>query len=256
MSIMISRRTFAESAACGLAGSVLGLAGTGCLSLQEAKLSLSAFKYAQSTISEDFVYRGGSRSRRVPISFLFYMIEMDGRRILVDTGCDSIRGFKLEHFIPPVSLLKRNGITPESISDVIVTHAHRDHIGCVPYFKNAVIHIQKSEAVAGAKYLGGLHVEPFDESKTIYGRIEVKKIAGHSIGSSIVIVRHQDRRIVLAGDECYVRGCLDRKIPTGASCNPNKSEEFIRTYSSGEYEVHLYHDFSILPGQNGVLKLI
>ena len=32
--------------------------------------------------------------------------------------------------------------------------------------------------------------------------------------------------------------------------------ERIRTYSSGEYEVHLYHDFSTLPGQNGMLKLI
>ena len=99
-------------------------------------------------------------------------------------------------------------------------------------------------------------VIPYEVSRTIYDRIEVKRIAGHSIGSSIVIVRHQDRRIVLAGDECYVRGCLDRKIPTGTSCNPKKSEEFIRTYSSGEYEVHLYHDFSILPDQNGVLKLI
>lgn len=253
---MITRRTFAESAVLGLSGVVLGSAGVGCLSVHEAKLSLYAFKYAQSTISENRVYRGGSKSRRIPISFLFYMIEVDDRRILVDAGCESIRGFKLEHFIPPVALLKRYGITPESISDVIVTHAHRDHIGCVPYFKNAAIHIQKSEALAGAKYLEGLQVQTFDESRMITDLIEVKKIAGHSIGSSIVIIRHQGRRIVLAGDECYVRSCLERKTPTGASCNPEKSEEFIRTYSSGEYEVHLYHDFSTLPDQNGVLKLI
>ena len=249
---MVTRRIFAESAVLGLAGFV----GTGCLSVHEAELSLYAFKYAQSTISEDRVYRGGSKSRRVPISFLFYMIEVDDRRILVDTGCESIRGFKLEHFISPVALLKRYGITSECISDVIVTHAHRDHIGCVPCFKNAVIHIQKSEAAAGAKYLEGLFVEPFDEGRMIADRIEVKKIGGHSIGSSIVIIRYRGRRIVLAGDECYVRGCLDRKIPTGTSCNPKKSEEFISTYSSGEYEVLLYHDFSTLPDQNGVLKLI
>lgn len=70
------------------------------------------------------------------------------------------------------------------------------------------------------------------------------------------IIHHKGRRIVLAGDECYVRGCLDRRIPTGASYNPEKSEEFIRTYSSGDYEVCLYRDFSTLPDQNGVLKLI
>ena len=253
---MLTRRKFAETAVCGLVGSVWGIAGTGCLSIRDAKLSLYSFKYGQSTIAENRVFRNGLKSRRVPISFLFYMIEIDGRRILVDTGCDSIRGFKMEHFITPVALLKRYGITPESISDVIVTHAHHDHIGCVHHFRNAVIHIQKDEARAGAKYLKGLQVEPFDENKTIADCVEVKKIAGHSIGSSIAIIRHQDRRIVLAGDECYVRDCLDRKIPTGASRNPQRSEDFVRKYSSGEYEVHLYHDFETLPDQNGVLKLI
>jgi glyoxylase-like metal-dependent hydrolase (beta-lactamase superfamily II) len=253
---MVTRRKFAESAVCGLAGSVWGVAATGCLSVKEAKLSLYVFKYGQSTIAENYVFRNGLKSRRVPISFLFYMIEMGGRRILVDAGCDSMRGFRMEHLITPVALLKRYGITPESISDVIVTHAHHDHIGCVHYFRNSVIHIQKDEARIGVKYLKGLQVSPFDESKTIAPCIEVKKIAGHSIGSSIVIIRNQDRRIVLAGDECYVRDCLDRKIPTGASRNPQKSEEFVRAYSSGEYEVHLYHDFATLPDQNGMLKLI
>jgi glyoxylase-like metal-dependent hydrolase (beta-lactamase superfamily II) len=226
---------FAESALRGVAGCVLGLSGTGCLSLHEAKLSLYAFKYAQSTISENRVFRGGSKFRRVPISFLFYLIELGDRRILVDTGCNSIRGFKMEHFITPVALLERYGISGESISDVIITHAHHDHIGCVSYFRGAVVHIQKDEASAGAKYLKGLQVETFDEGCRIAECVEVKKIAGHSIGSSIAIIHYQGRRIVLAGDECYVRACLDRRIPTGASRNPKKSEEFIRTYSGVEY---------------------
>jgi glyoxylase-like metal-dependent hydrolase (beta-lactamase superfamily II) len=253
---MLTKRKFAQTAVCGLVGSVWGIVGTGCLSVRESKFSLYALKYGQSTIAESYVFRNGLKSRRVPISFLFYLLEIDGKRILVDTGCESLRGFKMEHFITPVELLKRYRITPESISDVIVTHAHHDHIGCVHYFRNAVIHIQKDEAAAGAKYLKGLQVEPFDETKTIADCVEVKKIAGHSIGSSIAIIRHQDRRIVLAGDECYVRDCLDRNIPTGASRNPQKSEEFVRTYSSGEYEVYLYHDFAMLPNQNGALKLI
>ena len=104
-------------------------------------------------IAENYVYRNGLKSRRVPISFLFYMIELDGRRILVDAGCDSMPSFAMEHFITPVALLNRHGISTESISDVIVTHAHHDHIGSVPHFGNATIHIQKDEAAAGAKYL-------------------------------------------------------------------------------------------------------
>ena len=255
---MTTRRKFAESVVLGLSGTVSGLAvmGCRCKPVQSSELSLYAFKYAQSTIAENRVYRGASKSRRVPISFLFYMIELGRRKILVDTGCESISGFKMDHFITPVALLERYGITPGDISDVIVTHAHRDHIGCVPHFRKAVVHIQRDEAAVGAKYLKGLSVDLFDADRAVADVIEVKKIAGHSIGSSIAIIHHKGRRIVLAGDECYVRGCLDRRIPTGASYNPEKSEEFIRTYSSGDYEVHLYHDFSTLPDQNGVLKLI
>ena len=253
---MIARREFVESAVCGLAGGVIGFWGTGCVGMPPANLSLLAFKYGESTLPESMVFRNGSKSRRMPISFLFYMVDLGGRKILVDTGCDSMPGFKMEHFITPVELLKRHGYSPDGISDVIVTHAHHDHIGCVQHFKKATVHIQKDEASVGAKYLKGLRVETFDEGCRIAERVEVKKIAGHSIGSSIAIIHYQGRRIVLAGDECYVRACLDRRIPTGASRNPKKSEEFIRTYSGGEYEVHLYHDFSTLPGQNGVLKLI
>ena len=253
---MIARRAFMESVACGLAGGAAGLLGAGCTTVPPSKLSLLAFKYGESTLPESMVFRNGSRIRRLPISFLFYMVDLGDRKILVDAGCDSMPHFKMEHFITPVELLKRHGFSPDDISDVIVTHAHHDHIGCVQHFKKATVHIQKDEASAGAKYLKGMRVETFDEGCRIAECLEVKKIAGHSIGSSIAIIHYQGRRIVLAGDECYVRACLDRRIPTGASRNPKKSEEFIRTYSGGEYKVHLYHDFSTLPGQNGVLKLI
>ena len=71
---------------------------------------------------------------------------------------------------------------------MIVTHAHRDHIGCVPHFRKAVVHIQRDEAAVGAKYLKGLSVDLFDADRAVADVIEVKKIAGHSIGSSIVII--------------------------------------------------------------------
>ena len=254
---MITRRKFIGSAACGAAGGVAaGLFGSGCMGMPPAGLSLYAFKYAESTLPESMVFRNGSKSRRVPISFLFYMADIGGRRILVDTGCDSMPGFEMEHFIAPVELLECHGCSPGDISDVIATHAHHDHIGAVSHFAKSTVHIQKDEAAAGAKYLKGLQVETFDDCKTIAGVLGIEKIAGHSKGSSIVHVRHQDRRIVLAGDECYVRACLERRIPTGASCNPMNSEAFVRTYSGDEYEVHLYHDFSILPGRNGMVKII
>ena len=252
---MITRRRFALFTGCFLSGSIASKLGVGCVSVPLANFSLTVFKYGQSTLPESWAYQNGSKSRRVPISFLFYMIDTGKRKILVDAGCDSMPGFEMEHFITPVKLLHRYGLSPDDITDVVITHAHHDHIGGVAHFKKANIYIQKDEARLGAKYLKGMRVQTFDECYKINDFIEIKKIAGHSIGSSIVIIHHQDKPIVLAGDECYVRKCLDEKIPTGVSCDLKRSEEFIRTYSSNEYDVLLYHDFSILPNQNGALCL-
>jgi glyoxylase-like metal-dependent hydrolase (beta-lactamase superfamily II) len=213
--------------------------------------SITAFKYAQSTLSESSIFRNGSRDRRLPISFLFYLIEDGANKILVDVGCDFMPGFKMEHFIRPSELLKRYGILTGDISTAVITHAHHDHIGAVASFKNTTIVIQQDEAAKGEKYLKGLRVETFKDKFEIAPGIDVLKIGGHSVGSSIVQLKSERKTHILAGDECYVRACLERKIPTGASFNPKKSEEFIRKYSSPSYEVHLYHDFSTLPGRNG-----
>ncbi len=60
------------------------------------------------------------------LSFSQYLIEADGRRILVDTGPAGIFGPTTGWLAPT---LARLGITPDSIDALILTHAHVDHIG-------------------------------------------------------------------------------------------------------------------------------
>ena len=50
------------------------------------------------------------------------------------------------------------------------------------------------------------------------------------------------KNYIIAGDECYLRECLTKKIPTGSSFNKDSSIEFIEKYSQKEYTVLLCHD--------------
>ena len=48
-------------------------------------------------------------------------------------------------FKKPVDVLKEYGLSPNDITDVIITHSHHDHIEAIRYYENATIHIQKDE---------------------------------------------------------------------------------------------------------------
>ena len=72
--------------------------------------------------------------------------------------------------------------------------------------------------------------------------IKAVKIGGHSKWSSIVEITDSYKKYIISGDECYMRECLTKQIPTGISCNPEKSRAFIQKYGKGEYTVLLCHD--------------
>lgn len=83
------------------------------------------------------------------IAFPFHpvLIDWNGRYLMLDTGNDGLGG------VP--QLLKNGlaevGIQPEQVHDVLLTHAHADHIsGCAnaegkPFFPNATYHISVDE---------------------------------------------------------------------------------------------------------------
>ncbi len=82
------------------------------------------------------------------------LIELDERKILIDTGIGDKQGEKFrKHFVPHgedslLNSLKELGFGPEDITDVILTHLHFDHVGgavyrneageLLPTFKNAI----------------------------------------------------------------------------------------------------------------------
>ena len=216
---------------------------------------LFAVKYGETDINEAMAYRGGDKSVKVPISLIVYLIETERRKILIDAGCDSMPGYELRNFSSPTETLRRAGISPEEITDVVLTHAHHDHAEAAHHFKNAVIHIEKDEYKAAKCFLpDGLFVNVFENEIELDG-VRAMKISGHSWGSCAVEFSYHGKPYVICGDECYVRRCLAEKICTGASVCPEKSLAFLYKYGSGDYVTLLCHDGEILKGQNGVLAL-
>lgn len=199
--------------------------------------------YGRSTLPEDQIFQGGSKEKARPILFMVYLVRTENRQILVDAGCETMPGFVMEDFIGPVAALQKMGVTPEDITDVVITHAHHDHIECVRRFPNALVHIQREEYAAGKEYFSPeQRLSIFDEGEEIDNGLRVVRIGGHSIGSCVVEIDGEDQTVVLAGDECYQRECLLRKIPTGVSFSPEKSRAFIEKYSGDSYRVLLCHD--------------
>lgn len=210
--------------------------------------NIIALKYGESVLGENCIFRGGRSDRRLPISFVIYLIRTKDKNILVDAGCDDGAGFPMSVFQKPSDVLREYGLKPLDVTDLVITHAHHDHVQAACHYKNALIRIQKDEYAAAKKYLPeGVEVRLFDEECAVCDGVLVKKIGGHTAGSSIV----QVGQYVLCGDECYYRQCLTDQILTGATCSEERSRQFLETYGDGRFVPLLFHDPSILPGRVG-----
>ena len=218
---------------------------------------LTVLKYGDTVFGENYIFMGGSKESLLPITFCIYLVETENRKILVDAGCDDGSGFPMSVFCTPTEALAGIGLTASDITDVIITHAHNDHIQAVHHFDNANIYIQKDEYEAGKKYISeGFKVITFDEGCDIDGEVFVKKIGGHSKGSCIVLFENGGKTVVLCGDECYTNQNIKEKIPTGASKCREISNAFIEEYSKEKYRVFTCHDPNIYRGQVGAWRIM
>ena len=200
-------------------------------------------KYADTLMPKSWVYEGGSKDDKIPIIFSVFLVLTENKRILVDAGCETMQGFAMRNFKSPMVVLEEIGYKTEEITDIVLTHAHHDHIECVKYFKNATVHIQCDEYEIGKKYLSeNTDVLTFCDQKEIDEGVKAVKIGGHSIGSCVVECQKDGKTFVLCGDECYSFYNLINKVPTATTSSPQKSKMFIDKYSKSPYECLLCHE--------------
>lgn len=208
-----------------------------------SEIKITPVVYGKSVLGEDQIFKGGLKEKVRPIDFKIFLLQTKEKNILVDVGCDTMPGFDMKDFIGPVSALENLGIRPGDITDVIITHSHHDHIDGARHFEAADVYIQKDEFESGKGYLSqNKNVITFDETFEVCEGVKTVKIGGHSKGSCIVEIKTDGKKYIICGDECYKRECITNQIPTGASYCPEKSFEFIKKYSSSEYNLLLCHD--------------
>ena len=113
---------------------------------------------------------GAPKDQQIDIAMVFWVIQGGGHTILFDSGFHREKWFKDFHivdYVAPDKLVEQMGIAPASVTDVIISHAHWDHMGGIDLFPNATIWIQQREFeyYTGAAWQSGGHnggIDPED----------------------------------------------------------------------------------------------
>ena len=98
------------------------------------------------------VLYGAHNQGTIKLPYCYVVLKSDDRTIMVDVGYNFKEygktladRFGVVNWRDPITVLSEVDVSPEEVTDVIITHAHFDHFGNVEDFPNARFHIQESE---------------------------------------------------------------------------------------------------------------
>ena len=164
------------------------------------------------------------------------VVRSGGRTILIDSGLGSeFPGFPRAGQL--AGRLDAAGIDPASVTDVVLTHLHMDHIGGLlvdgvkeRLRKDLRIHVAAAEVkfweqpdfsrtampegfpdalrAAAKRFLKeyGTQLCPFDEQHEVAPGVVVRRTGGHTPGHSVVRVASGGDRLMFAGDAVFAVG--------------------------------------------------
>jgi glyoxylase-like metal-dependent hydrolase (beta-lactamase superfamily II) len=111
--------------------------------------SIEAIRYGVSPdIPVGALVVGGPKDEKVDVDFVVWLIRGGGRNILFDSGFHRERWFKqwkITDYLRPDEAVRQAGVKPEEVTDVVISHAHWDHMGGIDLFPKATVWIQKDE---------------------------------------------------------------------------------------------------------------
>jgi glyoxylase-like metal-dependent hydrolase (beta-lactamase superfamily II) len=92
---------------------------------------------------------GADRSRTLDIPVMVWLLKGDnGRMVLFDAGFyreKFLERWKPRDFRSPADAVAAAGVRPEEITDILISHAHWDHVDGVDLFPKATVWIQREE---------------------------------------------------------------------------------------------------------------
>jgi len=173
---------------------------------------------------------GAPESEKVDIAMVVWLIRGGGRNVLFDSGFHREKWMKefttFADYVRPDEAVRLAGVAPDQVTDVVISHAHWDHIGGIDLFPKATIWIQRQEFAyytGDAWQEGGKHggIDPEDmqalvrintegrlrlvdgDDREILPGIRAYTGARHTYASQYVRVDGA-APVVLASDNCYL----------------------------------------------------
>lgn len=170
------------------------------------------------------------------VPFAFVLARGHGRNILVDcgfmregNGVAVAEKFGIPSWISPVRMVAELGVAAADVSDIVLSHAHFDHIGSIEQFPNAKLHIQKRELLSWIELMAlprqfgflTMVLDPDDifsaleaakehrlalldgDADDVLPGVHCRSGAGHTIGQQFVVLETAKGRIVVSGDCVY-----------------------------------------------------
>lgn len=165
--------------------------------------------------------------RPMPMDFYVWAAVGEGRTFLIDSGSDAATCAARGHdfLCCPAAALKRLGIDPAGVNDVVTTHLHWDHSGNFEKFPNARFHVQRREVAhaTGPAMCSPYLRRPYDIEhmcgflRSLYGGrvafhegeeelapgLTIRHVGGHTPGLQIVRVMTRRGWVVVASDALH-----------------------------------------------------
>jgi len=173
----------------------------------------------------------------MPMHYFVWLVRGHGHDIVVDTGftAAAAKARKRRYLHCPIEALRKLGVEPGKVKDVVVTHLHYDHAGNLGCFPAARFHLQDSEAqfATGRFMLDESQRHAYDVEdvvaalRSVYaGRvvfhrdaaellpgITLHHVGGHTAGLQIVRVHTARGWVVLASDASHFYANLRTRNP-------------------------------------------
>jgi glyoxylase-like metal-dependent hydrolase (beta-lactamase superfamily II) len=111
--------------------------------------SIQAIHYATApNIPVDELVVGGPQNQKVDLAMVVWLIRGGGHTILFDSGFHRdthLKEFPMKDYLRPDEAVKLAGVQPADVTDIVISHAHWDHMGGLDLFPKAQVWIQKEE---------------------------------------------------------------------------------------------------------------